>query len=79
MALTQADLKRITCDTPGCTSDHAFVLGGGCHPSAPVIAVYNQRDGTLELECAVCKKQVLALEIAAGKAARQIPVPIYEA
>lgn len=76
MALTQADLNQLTCNTPGCTAHHAFVLGGGCHPEAPVFVIYSQRDGTLEIECAVCNKRVLTMLIAASK---PIPVPLYEA
>jgi len=64
--LTQADLRGVQCQTPGC--DHQghgpLFLHGRCHPEAGTWASYE--DGVITIVCATCEKLVVKVAVAEG-------------
>jgi hypothetical protein len=65
MPLTRRELDTAPCSNPDCTNENCdLVLGGACHPGAPVYATYVRSKGCLTLVCSVCKEFVTRLAIA---------------
>lgn len=64
--LTQAELGRAKCATPGCDCGGALVLNPRCHQGKAVKAVYRQENGTLELHCGICDLLVCTVRVAPG-------------
>lgn len=64
--LTRATLDSVHCDAPGCDhgpdSGDMLVIGGKCHPGAPVDASY--LGGVLQITCAECGALVCRIAVA---------------
>ena len=70
MPLYREDLEALgRCGVPGCTRDHRddeVYLHAQCHPASPVWARY--RGDVLTIECARCRRPVIAVVVASRRA-----------
>lgn len=65
IAMTNADLKHMTCDVPGCAHNHPggpLFLHSACHPSAATRVKYE--NGELEITCRKCNALVVTIKVA---------------
>jgi len=65
MAVTRRQLDEATCSAPGCdhtAHDDGLWLHAACHPDQPVQAFY--LDGVIEMQCAICGRMVVRVEVA---------------
>ena len=62
---TRSELDAMRCADPHCQDPTCgdLVIGGRCHPTAPVRAVYRIGSGALELVCSVCGRHVAAVHV----------------
>ena len=64
-AAHQSDLKGALCTRDGCTEDHDILyFHPGCHRKAPTWTQYDQRDGTVTVECADCGTALAKFQVA---------------
>lgn len=69
VGLTQADLNKLKCSTPGCTcSDEPMIFRSRCHIHAPTWSWYDKEDGTMTVICSECEKVIVVVQVAEGDA-----------
>jgi hypothetical protein len=71
MTLTQRQLDDMQCANPDCAHEHdpTLYLTQRCHPGAGTQVSYSRENGTLRVECAVCRKRIALVLVAATAAA----------